>query len=88
MSSPATVTVAGPAGPIECLVTHDPHVHSRAQGRADGPDDLPDGATVFVHGLASSVADDPRSVIREQVEMGVAVRMAVLDALGRRLRND
>ncbi len=32
--------------------------------------------------IASSVADDPlRSVIREQVEMGVAVRMAVLDML-------
>jgi aspartate carbamoyltransferase catalytic subunit len=34
--------------------------------------------------IASSVADDPlRSVIREQVEMGVAVRMAVLDLLSR-----
>ena len=34
--------------------------------------------------IASQVADDPeRSVIREQVEMGVAVRMAVLDALAR-----
>ncbi len=32
--------------------------------------------------IASRVADDPdRSVIREQVEMGVAVRMAVLDML-------
>jgi aspartate carbamoyltransferase catalytic subunit len=32
--------------------------------------------------IASNVADDPvRSVIREQVEMGVAVRMAVLDML-------
>jgi aspartate carbamoyltransferase catalytic subunit len=31
------------------------------------------------------VADDPaRSLIREQVEMGVAVRMAVLDVLARR----
>jgi aspartate carbamoyltransferase catalytic subunit len=29
------------------------------------------------------LADGPRSVIREQVEMGVAVRMAVLEALGR-----
>ena len=28
--------------------------------------------------VASTIADDPRSVIREQVEMGVAVRMAVL----------
>jgi aspartate carbamoyltransferase catalytic subunit len=34
--------------------------------------------------IDSAVADDPvRSVIREQVEMGVAVRMAVLDALAR-----
>jgi aspartate carbamoyltransferase catalytic subunit len=31
--------------------------------------------------IASTVADDSRSVIREQVEMGVAVRMAVLEAL-------
>jgi aspartate carbamoyltransferase catalytic subunit len=38
--------------------------------------------------LASDVADDPdRSVIREQVEMGVAVRMAVLDMLARHGRN-
>ncbi len=35
--------------------------------------------------IASEVADDPaRSVIKEQVEMGVAVRMAVLDTLSRR----
>jgi aspartate carbamoyltransferase catalytic subunit len=33
--------------------------------------------------IASSVADGVQSVIREQVEMGVAVRMAVLDALAR-----
>jgi aspartate carbamoyltransferase catalytic subunit len=34
--------------------------------------------------IASAVADDPlHSVIREQVEMGVAVRMAVLDVLAR-----
>jgi aspartate carbamoyltransferase catalytic subunit len=34
--------------------------------------------------IASQLADDPtRSVIREQVEMGVAVRMAVLDVLSR-----
>jgi aspartate carbamoyltransferase catalytic subunit len=33
------------------------------------------------------VADGPHSVIREQVEMGVAVRMAVLEALGRHLPN-
>ncbi len=37
--------------------------------------------------IDSEVADDPvRSLIREQVEMGVAVRMAVLDILGRRNR--
>ncbi|MEO1710542.1 MAG: aspartate carbamoyltransferase catalytic subunit [Pseudomonadota bacterium] len=35
--------------------------------------------------IASTVADDPRSVIREQVEMGVAVRMAVLEALSQHL---
>ena len=28
-----------------------------------------------------AIADGPRSVITDQVEMGVAVRMAVLDAL-------
>ncbi len=33
--------------------------------------------------IDSSVADGPQSVIQEQVEMGVAVRMAVLDALAR-----
>ena len=34
--------------------------------------------------IDSAVADDPhRSLIREQVEMGVAVRMAVLDTLSR-----
>ena len=37
--------------------------------------------------IDSTVADNPRSVIREQVEMGVAVRMAVLEALGRHLPN-
>jgi len=37
--------------------------------------------------IESSIADDPRSVIREQVEMGVAVRMAVLTALARHLPN-
>ena len=31
--------------------------------------------------IASEVADGPQSVIEQQVEMGVAVRMAVLDAL-------
>jgi aspartate carbamoyltransferase catalytic subunit len=38
--------------------------------------------------IDSSVADDQRSVIREQVEMGVAVRMAVLQALARHLPNN
>jgi aspartate carbamoyltransferase catalytic subunit len=37
--------------------------------------------------IDSAVADDPRSAIREQVEMGVAVRVAVLQALGRHLPN-
>ncbi|MGL4490782.1 MAG: aspartate carbamoyltransferase catalytic subunit, partial [Rhizobiaceae bacterium] len=31
--------------------------------------------------IASSVADGSQSVIQEQVEMGVAVRMAVMEAL-------
>ena len=35
--------------------------------------------------INSAVADGVQSVIREQVEMGVAVRMAVLDALARNL---
>jgi aspartate carbamoyltransferase catalytic subunit len=39
--------------------------------------------------IDSAVADDPeRSLIREQVEMGVAVRMAVLDILARRGRRN
>ena len=39
--------------------------------------------------IDSAVADDPaRSVIREQVEMGVAVRMAVLDTLSRNQRRN
>lgn len=33
--------------------------------------------------IDSSVADSDQSVIQEQVEMGVAVRMAVLDRLTR-----
>jgi aspartate carbamoyltransferase catalytic subunit len=38
--------------------------------------------------IDSRIADDTdRSVIREQVEMGVAVRMAVLEALARHLPN-
>lgn len=35
--------------------------------------------------IASTIADHSRSVIREQVEMGVAVRMAVLEALSSHL---
>lgn len=35
--------------------------------------------------IAPSVADGPQSVIREQVEMGVAMRMAVLEALATHL---
>jgi aspartate carbamoyltransferase catalytic subunit len=31
--------------------------------------------------IASSVADGPQSLIQQQVEMGVAVRMAVIEAL-------
>jgi aspartate carbamoyltransferase catalytic subunit len=31
--------------------------------------------------IASDIADGPQSVIEEQVEMGVAVRMAVIEAL-------
>ena len=39
--------------------------------------------------IDSEVADDvDRSLIREQVEMGVAVRMAVLDVLSRRERRN
>lgn len=37
--------------------------------------------------IASTVADHSRSVIREQVQMGVAVRMAVLEALATNLPN-
>src|SRR5580693_9212917 len=37
--------------------------------------------------IDSAVADGARSLIREQVEMGVAVRMAVLEALSRNLPN-
>ncbi|MGA3304017.1 MAG: aspartate carbamoyltransferase catalytic subunit [Methylovirgula sp.] len=37
--------------------------------------------------IDSTVADGPQSLIREQVEMGVAVRMAVLDALSQHLPN-
>lgn len=38
--------------------------------------------------IASTVADHSRSVIREQVEMGVAVRMAVLEALAGNLPSE
>jgi aspartate carbamoyltransferase catalytic subunit len=37
--------------------------------------------------ISSDVADGAQSLIREQVEMGVAVRMAVLDALAQHLPN-
>jgi aspartate carbamoyltransferase catalytic subunit len=37
--------------------------------------------------ISSEVADGAQSLIREQVEMGVAVRMAVLEALASHLRN-
>ena len=37
--------------------------------------------------IASAVADHARSVIHEQVEMGVAIRMAVIEALARHLPN-
>ena len=37
--------------------------------------------------IASDVADGAQSLIREQVEMGVAVRMAVLEALASHLPN-
>ena len=35
--------------------------------------------------ISSEVADGGRSLIREQVEMGVAVRMAVLEAVAQHL---
>ncbi|MGH6848008.1 MAG: aspartate carbamoyltransferase catalytic subunit [Methylocella sp.] len=38
--------------------------------------------------IDSAVADGPRSLIREQVEMGVAVRIAVLEALAQHLPNE
>ena len=38
--------------------------------------------------IDSSIADGPQSLIREQVEMGVAVRMAVLEALAQHLPNN
>ena len=37
--------------------------------------------------IASDIADGAQSLIREQVEMGVAVRMAVLEALAAHLPN-
>jgi aspartate carbamoyltransferase catalytic subunit len=37
--------------------------------------------------ISTSVADGAQSLIREQVEMGVAVRMAVLEALARNMPN-
>ncbi|TIM63399.1 MAG: aspartate carbamoyltransferase [Mesorhizobium sp.] len=54
-----------------------------------------DGALVMHPGpmnrgveIASEIADGPQSVIQEQVEMGVAVRMAVMEALLDPRRND
>jgi aspartate carbamoyltransferase catalytic subunit len=38
--------------------------------------------------IDSAIADGPQSLIREQVEMGVAVRMAVLEALARNLPDE
>jgi aspartate carbamoyltransferase catalytic subunit len=38
--------------------------------------------------IDSAVADGAQSLIREQVEMGVAVRMAVLEALSAHLPNE
>ncbi len=35
--------------------------------------------------ISAEVADGPQSLIREQVEMGVAIRMAVLEALAQNL---
>jgi len=35
-----------------------------------------------------AIADGPQSLIQEQVEMGVAVRMAVLESLASHLPND
>jgi aspartate carbamoyltransferase catalytic subunit len=38
--------------------------------------------------IESGVADDPEiSLVQDQVEMGVAVRMAILATLARRLEN-
>jgi aspartate carbamoyltransferase catalytic subunit len=37
--------------------------------------------------IDTAVADGAQSLIREQVEMGVAVRMAALEALSRTLPN-
>ena len=54
-----------------------------------------DGALVMHPGpmnrgveIASEIADGPQSVIQEQVEMGVAVRMAVMEALLAPRRNE
>ena len=38
--------------------------------------------------IDTAIADGPQSLIREQVEMGVAVRMAVLEALARNMPNE
>ncbi|WP_310619515.1 aspartate carbamoyltransferase catalytic subunit [Flexibacterium corallicola] len=38
--------------------------------------------------IAAEIADGPQSLIREQVEMGVAIRMAVLEALAAHMPNN
>ncbi len=61
---------------------HEKLAHARADALIMHPGPMNRGVEID-----SAVADDPRSVIREQVEMGVAVRMAVLEALSRHLPN-
>ncbi|MDN3718966.1 hypothetical protein QW131_06470 [Roseibium salinum] len=55
------------------------------QGGCAGDASRPDEPGVEID---PSVADGPQSLIREQVEMGVAVRMAVLEALAANLPNN
>jgi len=59
---------------------------------ADAAPRIPDHAVGDQHvfrfvEIDTAVADGAQSLIREQVEMGVAVRMAVLEALSRNLPN-
>ncbi|MEO0618343.1 MAG: aspartate carbamoyltransferase catalytic subunit [Pseudomonadota bacterium] len=61
---------------------HDKLAHARPDALIMHPGPMNRGVEID-----SAVADDERSVIREQVEMGVAVRMAVLEALARHLPN-